>query len=370
MNRLARLHEAGVSIWLDTLSRELLDTGEFERLVRNFAVTGATSNPTIFAKAITGSDRYDDQLRELAREGRDDPQQIFFALGLDDVGHAADLLRPIYEDSAGRDGFVSFECTPDLADDTDATIAQALDLWARLDRPNVMIKVPATAAGVPAIEELTASGVNVNVTLLFSVGRYEEVIEAYLRGLEGRAKGGEPLDRLASVASFFVSRVDGKADARLAPGSPLRGQIAIANAHRAYGRYLERFRGERWQALKAAGAQPQRPLWASTGTKDPSYPDVLYVERLIAPGVVNTMPEKTLHAFADHGDVGAALEADLSAATRVLEEAHENGLDVGQITADLEREGVEAFCDSYGQLLECIESKLAGLATEGVPGRR
>jgi len=369
MNRLERLHEAGVSIWLDTLSRELLETGEFARLVRRFAVSGATSNPTIFAKAITGSDRYDDQLRALARAGCDDPQEVFFQLGLDDVGHAADLLRPIYEDSAGRDGFVSFECTPDLADDTDATIAQALDLWARLDRPNVMIKVPATAAGVPAIEELTSQGVNVNVTLLFAVERYEQVIEAYLRGLERRAKAGEPLDRLASVASFFVSRVDAKADAQLAPGSPLRGQIAIANAHAAYGRYLDRFRGDRWQAVKAAGAQPQRPLWASTGTKDASYSDVLYVERLIAPGVVNTMPEKTLHAFADHGEVSRALDRDLSAATRILAQAHQSGLDLGRITTELEREGVESFCDSYRQLLGCIESKLAVLATEEVPGR-
>jgi transaldolase len=367
MNRLERLHEAGVSIWLDSLSRELLETGEFERLVRDFAVSGATSNPTIFAKAITGSDRYDNQLRALVRAGASDPQEIFFDLGLDDVGHAADLLRPVYEQGGGADGFVSFECTPDLADDTEATIAQALELWARLDRPNVMIKVPATAAGVPAIEELTAKGVNVNVTLLFSVDRYEQVIEAYLRGLERRAKVGEPLDRLSSVASFFVSRVDAKADAQLAVGSPLRGEIAIANAHRAYGRYLEYFGGERWRALEALGARPQRPLWASTGTKDPSYSDVLYVERLIAPGVVNTMPEKTLEAFGDHGDVGRALEHDLTDATRVLAQAHESGLDLGQITAQLERDGVEAFCDSYRQLLDCIASKLSGLAAEEVP---
>jgi transaldolase len=362
VNRLQRLHEAGVSIWLDTLSRELLESGEFERLVREHAVTGATSNPTIFAKAITGSDRYDEQLREAAEAGKSNPQELFFELGLEDVGRAAGVLRPAYEASCGQDGFVSFECTPDLADDTEATIEQALGLWGRLDLPNTMIKVPATEAGAPAIEELTARGVNVNVTLLFSVDRYEQVIEAYLRGLERRARLGEPLSGIASVASFFVSRVDAKADARLEPDSPLRGEVAIANAHRAYGRYLERFAGERWEALSRQGAAPQRPLWASTGTKDPAYSDVLYVERLIAPGVINTMPEKTLRAFSDHGDLGHALDTDLTEAERVLAEAAEAGLDVPELTAELEREGVQSFCDSYNELLGCIESKLTTVA--------
>ena len=362
MNRLQRLHEAGVSIWLDTLSRELLESGEFERLVREHAVTGATSNPTIFAKAITGSDRYDEQLRAAAEAGESDPQELFFELGLEDIRRAAGVLRPAYEASSGQDGFVSFECTPDLADDTEATIEQALGLWGRLDLPNAMIKVPATESGAPAIEELTARGVNVNVTLLFSVDRYEQVIEAYLRGLERRARLGEPLSGTASVASFFVSRVDAKADARLEPDSPLRGEVAIANAHRAYGRYLERFAGERWEVLSRRGASPQRPLWASTGTKDPAYSDVLYVERLIAPGVINTMPEKTLRAFADHGDLGRALDTDLTEAERVLAQAAEAGLDVAELTAELEREGVQSFCDSYNQLLGCIESKLTAVA--------
>ena len=225
-----------------------------------------------------------------------------------------------------------------------------------------MIKVPATEAGVPAIEELTADGVNVNVTLLFSVERYEQVIEAYLSGLERRARARQPVDGISSVASFFVSRVDAKADALLAPDSPLRGEVAIANAHRAYGRYLERFAGERWEALRALGARPQRPLWASTGTKDPAYSDVLYVERLIAPGVVNTMPDQTLRAFADHGNVGRAVDTDLSEAERVLAEAADAGLDLGEITATLEREGVDSFCSSYGELLDCIVSKLPALA--------
>jgi transaldolase len=300
MNRLAQLREAGVSIWLDTLSRPLLETGEFTRLVREQAVTGATSNPTIFAKAITGSDRYDAQLRAAVSGGMHNTQELFFELGLEDIRRAAEVLRPIYDATQGQDGFVSFECTPDLADDTDATIAQALQLWGRLGLPNVMIKVPATAAGVPAIEELTARGVNVNVTLLFSVERYEQVIDAYLTGLERRAAAGEPPAGVASVASFFVSRVDTEADARLPANSPLRGKIAVANAHRAYGRYLARFSGRRWEALRRQGAAPQRPLWASTGTKDPHYSDVLYVEELIAPGVINTMPQQTHQACSPH----------------------------------------------------------------------
>src|SRR3954470_14420457 len=286
MNRLIQLHEAGVSIWLDTLSRELLDSGAFAALIAGSAVTGATSNPTIFAKAITGSDRYDDQLRAAVGADEHDLQQLFFALALDDVGHASDLLLPAFHASDGRDGFVSFECTPDLADDTRGTVEQAIALWNRLARPNVMIKVPATAAGVPAIEELTARGVNVNVTLLFSVARYEQVMDAYLSGLERRARMGGPIDGIASVASFFVSRVDARADRLLPDDSPLRGRIALANAQKAHAIWRERFQGSRWEALAQAGARPQRPLWASTGTKDPAYSDVLYVEQLIAPGVV------------------------------------------------------------------------------------
>jgi transaldolase len=358
VKRLERLRDAGVSIWLDTLSRELLETRGFERLVRECGVSGATSNPTIFAKAITGSDRYDEQLGALTAAGVRDPQELFFTLGLDDIRAAADELRARYEDSGGTDGFVSFECTPDLADDTAATIEQALELWGRLDQPNVMIKVPATEAGVPAIEELTARGINVNVTLLFGVERYEQVIDAYLTGLERRAGAGHPLERVSSVASFFVSRVDTKADAQLPPDSPLRGHVAIANAHRAYGLYLRWFAGDRWRALESEGARPQRPLWASTGTKDPNYSDVLYVERLIAPGVINTMPEQTLHAFADHGTVGDAMNDGLDDAERVLAQAEDAGLDLRRLTTELEREGVQAFCASYHELLDCIESKL------------
>jgi transaldolase len=362
MNRLQALHDAGVSIWLDTLSRELLDSGEFAGLIADSAVTGATSNPTIFAKAITGSDRYDDQLRAAVASGTRGPQELFFALALEDIRRAADLLRPSYHDSDGRDGFVSLECTPDLADDTEATIEQAIELWGRLARPNVMIKVPATEAGIPAIEELTARGVNVNITLLFSLARYEQVIDAYISGLERRVAAEERVDAISSVASFFVSRVDTKTDALLPAGSELRGRVAIANAHRAYARYRERFADERWLTLRKAGARPQRPLWASTGTKDPAYPDVLYVEELIAPEVINTMPEATLRAFADHGDVGRALSVDAGAADQTLRRAADAGIDLETVTAGLEREGVRAFCDSYHDLLDCIETKLRSTA--------
>jgi transaldolase len=361
MNRLQQLHDAGVSIWLDTLSRELLDSGGFAELVADCAVTGATSNPTIFATAITGSDAYDEQLRAAVVSGVRDPQELFFELALDDVRDAADLLRPTYDASDARDGFVSFECTPDLADDTAATISQALDLWERLARPNVMIKVPATEAGIPAIEELTARGVNVNITLLFSVARYEQVIDAYMAGLQRRVTDGHPVDAIASVASFFVSRVDTKADALLPADSPLRGRLAIANAHRAYGRYRERFADERWEALAAAGARPQRPLWASTGTKDPAYSDVLYVEELIAADVVNTMPEATLRAFADHGQASHALD-EITAAEDIIRDARAAGIDLAAIITQLEREGVQSFCASYRELIDRITTKTEATA--------
>jgi transaldolase len=358
VNRLQALRDAGVSIWLDTLSRELLDSGAFAALIEEDAVTGATSNPTIFARAITGSDRYDDQLRAAVAAGVRDPQELFLTLALEDVRRAADLLRPVHEAAGGHDGFVSFECTPDVADDTAATVTQAVDLWHRLARPNVMIKVPATAAGIPAIEELTARGLNVNVTLLFAVARYEQVMDAYVAGLERRLGTGLPVNTIASVASFFVSRVDAKADARLPVGSDLRGSVAIANAHRAYGRYRDRFAGEGWRPLGEAGARAQRPLWASTGTKDPAASDVRYVEGLIAPDVVNTMPEATLRAFADHGDVRRGPGIDPAAAEQTLYRAEAAGVDLAAITAELEHEGVRSFCDSYGELLECIGSKV------------
>jgi transaldolase len=363
--RLRALQSAGVSIWLDTLSRELLHSGEFAELVRDYGVTGATSNPTIFAKAITGSERYDSQLRRLAEDGEHDLQQLFFTLALDDIRDAATELRAAHEQSRGRDGFISFECTPDLADDTEATISQALELWDRLDEPNIMIKVPATTAGLGAIEELTRHGVNVNVTLLFATERYEQVIDAYIRGLAARAKDGQSLHTIASVASFFVSRIDTKIDAQLPEDSPLRGRVAIANARVAYQCYQTKFAGPEWERLHAEGANPQRPLWASTGTKNPAYSDVRYVSELIGPDAINTMPEQTLHAFADHGEIARTLDADPTAAQETLSEARRAGIDLEAVTAELEREGVKAFCDSYQQLLDCLEAKLGALTPTG-----
>jgi transaldolase len=319
-------------------------------------VTGATSNPTIFAEAITRSDCYDDQLAAAVASGVQGGQELFFELALEDVRRAADLLRPAHRASAGRDGFVSFECTPDLADDAAATVEQAIDLRSRLARPNVMIKVPATQAGPPAIEELTARGVNVNATLLFSVERYEQVIDAYVAGLERRLTAGQPIDAVASVASFFVSRVDVKVDAVLKADSELRGRVAVANAHRAYALYRRRFADERWRPLRDAGAHPQRPLWASTATKGAAYSDVLYVEQLIAPDVINTMPETTLHAFADHGDVLRPLDGAARQADAILQRAQDEGVDLPAIAAELEREGVQRFCDSYREVLASIET--------------
>ncbi len=359
---LRALREAGVSIWLDTLSRHLVQSGEFEELIRNYSVTGATSNPTIFAKAITGSDLYDDQLHHLADAGERDPQELFFSLALDDVARAASLLRPVYKSSGGGDGFVSFECTPDLADDAKATVAQARRLWSRLDRANVMIKVPGTEAGLDAIEELTRMGVNVNVTLLFSIERYEQVIDAYLRGLQARAAAGHRIDTIASVSSFFLSRIDAKVDPQLPDSSPLRGRVALAGARIAYERYRARFAGPEWERLARLGARAQRPLWASTGTKDPRYSDVLYVAELIGPGVVSTMPETTMRAFGDHGRVTPTLHTDPAQAHETLRLIEAAGIDLGAVTHQLERDGLQSFCDSYSQLLRCVNSKLSAVA--------
>jgi transaldolase len=369
MNRLGHLQAAGVSIWLDTLSRDLLDSGSFERHVREHAVTGVTANPTILERALEDTAAYDEELRRLATLGTS-AKAAFFELALADVRRAARLLRPAYDGSGGHDGFVSFEVTPDLAHDSAGTIDQALALWRRLDLPNVMIKVPATRAGLAAIERLTSFGVNVNVTLLFSLGRYEQVIDAYLRGLERRLEAGRPLDGITSVASFFVSRIDAKADPLLPEDSPLRGRIAVANAHRAYARRGELFDGDRWARLQDAGAREQRPLWASTGTKDPALSDVHYVERLIAPETINTMPEATLLAFADHGEVRDPIDPTSDAPRQVLSDAAEAGIDLDRITAELEREGVDSFSRSYVRLLERLRSGLGGAAPPARPSSR
>jgi transaldolase len=365
MNRLRHLQDAGVSIWLDDLSRDLLDSGEFMRMVREQSVTGATSNPTIVAKAISDTEHYDRQLRLIVESGLRDPEAIFFELALEDVHRAADALRAVYEQSDGRDGFVSFECTPDLADDAEATVRQALEVRDQLDVPNLLIKVAATDAGITAIEELTARGVNVNVTLLFSLDRYTQAIRAYWDGLARRAGAGESIAGITSVASFFVSRVDAAVDPWLAPNSPPRGRIAIANAELAYSRYLRSLETFAWAGLVTKGARPQRPLWASTGTKDHDYSDVRYVEELVAPGVINTMPRATLDAFADHGDVGGSLSGNPRAARRLMDELAGADVDFDALTTELERKGIKSFRDSYRELLTSIEARVTRLAEVG-----
>jgi transaldolase len=350
--RIRSLIERGVAVWLDALSRDLVEDGSLAAMTRELAVGGVTSNPTIFARAIAGTDRYDGQLSEELERGVRDPHELFLALALEDVRRAAALLRPVYVASGGTDGFVSLEVTPDLAYDADATVAQALDLWHRLGARNAMIKVPATEPGVAAIEELTALGVNVNVTLLFAVERHQQVIEAYLRGLERRFRHGEPVAGMRSVASFFVSRVDAKADARLPETSPARGRVGIANARTAFAHYERRFAGSRWRRLADHGAAPQRPLWASTATKTPAHRDVMYLEQLALPGTILTVPEPTLRAFADHGDLARAEPPDPGADAAALA-----AVELPTITAELEREGIDAFRASYDELLAAIAAR-------------
>jgi transaldolase len=359
MNPLPRLHDAGQSVWLDFLRRSLITGGGLERLRREDGVSGVTSNPSIFGKAIVGSTDYDEAIRVIAGKNGRPPIDMFYDLALADVTMAADVFRAVFEDTGGADGFVSFELEPRLAHDTRGSIEAAGALFQRIGRPNVMIKVPGTEEGVPVVEELTGLGVNVNITLLFSVELYEKVAVAYIRGLERRLESGQPLDRMASVASFFVSRVDAVVDVLLPEGSPLRGKVAIANAKRAYHRFRHLFSGERWERLARAGARVQRPLWASTGTKNVAYSDVLYVEELVGPDTVTTVPEATLDAFRDHGVVrpGAAWEG-LEEAETILGLLPEQGIDLGAITDRLVEEGLAAFQADLDELLEVIAGKL------------
>jgi transaldolase len=362
-NRLREIEALGQSIWLDNLNRDLLDSGELRRLVEEDGISGVTSNPTIFGKGMGESDAYDLSFREVASE-TSDLQEVFEKLALRDVRDGADLLRASFDRSDGQDGFVSFELSAVLANDADGSIEQAVRLRDAIDRPNAFIKVPGTEAGVRAFEELTARGVNINVTLLFAVERYREIAEAYLRGLERRVEAGEPVDRAASVASFFVSRVDTKVDAELERlgRAELRGKAAVANAKIAYAAFQEIFSGERWERLRAAGAHVQRPLWASTSTKNPDYPDTLYVDELIGPDTVNTMPDATIAAARDHATVERTLDRDVEDARRVMEEIEEAGVDVDDIVMNqLVVEGVKAFGDSYDSLLGVLDRKASGV---------
>lgn len=374
MNRLHELQEQGQSVWLDYIERTMIADGELQQLVAD-GISGVTSNPTIFQAAISGSDAYTADLQRLVG-GESSAKTIFERLAISDIQAAADILRPVYDRAQKADGFVSLEVAPDLAYDTEATVSEARRLWSALDRPNVMIKVPATEAGLDAIRRLTADGINVNVTLIFSIERYAAVKEAYLAGLEERVRAGKPVEHIASVASFFVSRVDTLADSKLeelAAAKPevaeraraLLGKIAVANAKLAYAQFERVFSGPRWQALAEAGAHVQRPLWASTSTKNPAYPDLLYVEPLIGPHTVNTMPPKTIEAVRDHGVVARTIGDGVEEARAQVAELAALGLDLDQITDELEQEGVKKFADSFTDLLGAIEQRRRELVGAG-----
>jgi transaldolase len=361
--RLKALADAGVSIWLDDLSRDRITSGNLADLVSNYSVTGVTTNPTIFATALAKGHGYDAQIKELAARDAELHDTIK-ALTTDDVRNACDVMAATHAASGGVDGRVSIEVDPDLAHETDATTAQALDLWKIVDRPNLLIKIPATKAGLPSITAVTAEGVSVNVTLIFSLERYRGVIDAYLTGLEQAAANGHDLNRIHSVASFFVSRVDTEIDKRLdAIGSEeaaaLKGKAAIANARLAYALYEDEFSSERFAALEAQGANRQRPLWASTGVKDPAYPDTMYVTDLVVANTVNTMPEKTLMAFADHGEVRGDMVSDTEVeAQQVMDDLAAVGISYDEVVDLLEREGVEKFEASWHELVETVQIAL------------
>ncbi len=358
-SRLHQLSALGQSVWIDFLSRELLESGALARAVADDAVVGVTSNPTIFAKALAGTDAYDEQIA--ASDG--DAKSVFLDLAMRDVTIACDLLRPVWEATEGGDGYVSIEVDPHLAGHTAATIAQATHFHEAIALPNLLVKIPATTAGVPAIEEMTARGYSINVTLIFSLSRHRQIAEAYLRGLERLiASGGDPT-RVRSVASFFVSRVDTETDRRLAAAGrdDLQGRLGIANAKLAYQQYKQLFDGERWQALAAHGATAQRCLWASTSVKDPSLRDTLYVEELIGPETISTMPEETIRAFQDHGRIEPRLESELDEARYLFNQLYAAGVNYDEVVATLEREGIDTFVASVNELLDGIATKRRSL---------
>jgi transaldolase len=365
----SNLHELsalGQSVWSDFLSREMLETGKLERMMSEDAVVGVTSNPTIFQKAISEGGRYDEQLKKILEGGESGPKEIFLRLSSQDIAGACDLLRKVWDESKGLDGYVSWEVDPTFAYDRDATIAEAKRLHEWLERPNLYVKIPATEPGLGAIEAMIASGRNINVTLIFSLERHKAVMEAYIRGVERLVEGGADPSTVHSVASFFVSRVDTEADRRLdeigGEVTQLKGKLGIANAKLAYQNYLETFSTSRWQELEQKGATRQRCLWASTSTKNPAYRDVMYVEELIGPETVNTMPEETIRAFQDHGSVAETLTKDVDAARKLFLDLREAGVDYDDVSETLEQEGVQKFSDSFEELLDGIRSKQGELA--------
>lgn len=360
-NPLRRVHELGQSLWLDDIRRSWLRDGHLARLIADDAVAGVTSNPAIFAKSISEGAEYNEGIAALARAGRS-IDEIYETLALEDVQAAADLFRETFTSTNGGDGFVSLEVSPHLADDTKGTVAEGLRLWQAFNRPNAMIKVPGTEAGLPAITELIAAGVNINVTLLFSVDRYRAVVDAYLTGLEQRVKAGKPIDKVASVASFFLSRIDTLVDAKLdalstSESKARRGRAAIASAKLAYQHYKQWTSSPRWQALAATGVKPQRLLWASTSSKDPAYKDTMYVEALIAPNTVNTLPPATVDAYRDHGDPAVRIEDDVADAKETVQVLRNLGIDLNVVSQQLEREGVKKFKEPFDALLATLKQR-------------
>lgn len=372
-NPFVELKALGQSVWLDDIDREQLRSGFFQRLIDEDGLSGATGNPTIFEHSITHDTTYDEQMQQLLREGKD-PKAIYEGLAMTDERMAADLLRPIYDRTQGQDGFVSIEVSPYLAHDTEGTLAEVRRFWQAIDRPNLMVKIPATPAGIPAIRRALADGININITLIFSIENYRQVADAYLDALEERRADGRDISHIASVASFFVSRVDVLVDTLLADKvkvaresseqqklTALQGKAAIANARLAYQEFQRLFGGPRFAALKQHGARVQRPLWASTGAKNPAYRDVMYVEELIGPDTVNTMPLKTIESFRDHGKVRLSLEENLSQARADLAALEQVGINYDQVTRQLQVEGVQKFIDSFQKLFQCIERKQKAL---------
>jgi len=372
--RMQALHEHGQSVWLDYIRRGILGNGELAQMIEDYDLRGVTSNPSIFEQAIGQGSDYDAAFHELAAGGAD-AVAAFDSVALQDIRDAADLFRPVFDRAGGHDGFISMEVSPTLADDTQGTVEEARRLWKALDRPNVMIKIPGTDAGIPAVEQAIADGINVNITLLFSLANYEKVMEAYLAGLEKRAAAGQPLGHVASVASFFVSRVDNSVDAKLeeiikgaadegtkAKARGLLGKAAIANAKLAYERFQQVFSGERWEKLAAEGARVQRPLWASTSTKNPAYRDVIYVEELVGPDTVNTIPLATIKAFAEHGVATRTVDQDVDQAHAQMATLKELGIDLDEVTRELQIDGVKKFAKSFEDMMAVVGQKLERVA--------
>lgn len=355
MNPLNKIQKQGQSIWLDLLDREIMESGKLKSLIDNDDLRGLTSNPSIFEKAITGSSDYDADIAKFSKN-QDDNVAVFFDMAIKDIQQAADIFKPVFDKTGGKDGFVSLEVSPYLALDTDGTIEQARDLWKRVNRKNVMIKIPGTIEGLPAIRECLREGININVTLLFGLPRYREITEAFMGGLEDRLKEGHSIKEISSVASFFLSRIDVMVDPMLKEkgADKLVGEVAIASAKKAYQIYLEMIASDRFKKLEAEGAQRQRVLWASTSTKDPSFSDVLYVETLIGKDTINTLPLETIDAFRDHGKVAETLTQDIDHANKVMDDLKDKGIDIDRITQKLEDEGIEKFNKAFDKLLRSI----------------